>query len=273
MQARILAHVESLEYTKELARQIAEQLVDQYEVKEIIDDPQGFTDSILAALVLLLLPHAKAVAAEAADYAGELALADISGKDLAAIVDESQAKFLAFAQPALQLETDRLAARVQDMLAGGAALTTLTAVLASPATKEALLAPMIGLTRRLAASWIQFVERDVNDAAVLATERAQLMPVTLTWVAVMDRNTCDGEVEFACAPRHGMAATLAEWSAMGMPGSSVLICSMHSPRGGSACRCLLAINEMAAGVAAPVRAAQAIRAGKDRAIAAMGRAA
>jgi len=48
---------------------------------------------------------------------------------------------------------------------------------------------------------------------------------TAVWIAVVDKNTCDD-----CLGRHGHEATMAEWEAVGLPGSDNLLCDGR-------CRC------------------------------------
>lgn len=265
---------------KELARQIALQLLQNADVRTIVNDPQSFVESLVAALVDALGPYARNLADEAAAYALDIANTTLTDDELDQIVDDTRRKFIAFALPALTDSVNGLSARVNDMIASGVALIVVHSALSSDIARAALIAPLIGVTKRLVAGWIQFVDRDVNDAAMskladlfAGEDNADAEPTLLTWVAVMDRNTCganDDPLEHYCRPRHGQAKELSEWAALGMPGSPVLECSMRSTRGASPCRCVLSLHSRAALIQKPVVVSAAIKSGRDRAIADVG---
>ncbi len=275
----ILRHAEEVEYMKELARQTAQQLLEDADVGEIIHDPEAFVERLLAVLLAELGPYARRLAEQAATYAEEVGLQELEAADIDRIADEAEMKFTSFATPALRDAVNAIVARIHDMAGAGVALTTIGSAVTSPAARAALIAPLLGAARRMVSSWIQFVDRDVNDTAIRMLAAAdtqddgsgdELQPLTLTWVAVMDRNTCGDDkdlVEHFCRPRHGLGKTLEEWTALGLPGSPVLECSIRSHRGASPCRCLLSTDERTAEITAPVSAGDAVKRGRDRAAA------
>lgn len=259
---------------KERARQLAEEMAAGTDPHDAVDDPGGFVEGLLIALMAVLGPRALRIARAAAVYAGELGLPVLSGDELEQVTDEAQRRFYASAVPALQDVVTQVGSRVTDIAAAGVALHIATRAVATAATRAALRAPLVGVAKRLAASYMQFVERDVNDAAAIAIlERSATDPKfaatrQFTWIAVMDRNTCDSDEPDAfyhsCAKRHGSMAGISDWRAHGLPGSPVLICSMHAPRGASPCRCVLADSEVAGGLG-PIDASEAVKRGKARA--------
>ncbi len=272
IEPRIHQHTEEVEYLKELARQVAVQALESADIRDMVNSPQAFTEALLAAIVATIGPHVRDMAEEAAAYAVDLGQPDLTDDELDQITDETQSKFLGFAYPALLTAVTGVAARISDMIAAGVSFPAIHSALTSGVARAALVAPVIAIARRLASNWVQSVDRDVNDAAM--TRLAQLIageevqPVALVWVAVMDRNTCgesDDALEHYCRPRHGQGKTLAEWGSLGMPGSPVLECSMHSPRGSSPCRCILSANPLAASIAAPIVASAAVKRGQARA--------
>jgi len=274
MKGVILSHVEQVEYMKERARQLAAEMASKLDPREAVSDPAAFVERLLIALLAVLGPDAVALARDAAEYAAQLGLPTLSADRVKEVTAEAERRFYASAAPALKDVVLQIAARVGDIAAAGVALPIAAAALGTIATQAALLAPLTGVAKRLSASYMQFVERDVNDAAAndllerSATDRKFAETRTFTWIAVMDRNTCDSEAKdafnHACAPRHGHMADIGTWRAYGLPGSPVLICSMHAPRGASPCRCIVADSEVVGGLG-PIDASEAVKRGRDRA--------
>jgi hypothetical protein len=272
----ILEHVEEVEYAKESARRIAESVLQTVDVRELGSNPRGVVDHILAVIFAKLGPAAQNLAALSAAYAVVLGLPKLSNAMVRELTEEAQRKFYAFAAPAMHDAALQVGSRVNDMVASGVDTASVTTALNDPAAVRALMVPLSAVTKRVSSSWMQFVDRDVNDAAVAAAveppkqrvrDRVLSFVVTgplFTWIAVMDGNTCDGKLAIACAPRHGLAKPLIEWRFRGVPGSPVLICSMHSPRGASPCRCVLASAKDLEAIEA-IDASDAIKRGKERA--------
>lgn len=71
----------------------------------------------------------------------------------------------------------------------------------------------------------QWLRQQVKSA--MNTYKLSKLPpkALLTWVGVGDENMCP-----SCESRHGEQRTLAQWKALGLPGSPVLLCSKE-------CRC------------------------------------
>lgn len=279
MQDRVLSHIEELEYRKQQAREYAKDVLGEVDVPEALSDDSGHVvDSIIAALLILIVPIAREAAADSAAYSEELGLAPLATADIDAIVDDTTDEFIVGARQALinglEMSLDRIRAAVDE----GVSVETIQKAITSDEASDALLAPLYGALKRFSGGFIQGVERNVNDAALQEFRRPSTTDVvsqavgaaeepTLTWIAVVDQRTCRGEFEHACYPRHGAEMTLPDWQKKGLPGSSVLLCSMFAPTGASPCRCTLADPDRAVTIPQPVRAAAAVKAGRDRAIA------
>ncbi|HEX8851173.1 MAG TPA: hypothetical protein VF761_16730 [Gemmatimonadaceae bacterium] len=283
-QRRILEHVEEVEYVKEHARRVAETVIARVDVRELAQNSAGVVERIIATLLAELGPASRRLATLSATYAVFLGLPKLTAAQVRQLAEEASTKFFAFASPAMTDAGLQVSSRINDMVAAGVDPAGVNAALSSREGPRALMVPLAAVTKRVSASWMQFVDRDINDAAVsLAVDppktRARdrvfgekifsfvVDARPFTWIAVMDGHTCDGEFPFACAPRHGQRRTLIEWRYHGLPGSPVLVCSMHAPRGASPCRCVLASPKDLEAIEAleAIDAADAIKRGKARA--------
>lgn len=284
IERRILEHVEEVEFLKERARRVAEDILARVDIRELGTNSESVSDTIIAAILAELGPAARRLASLSAAYAVFLGLPKLTATQVRALTEEASTKFYAFAAPTMKDAALQVGYRVNDMVAAGVDPAGVTAALNSRDASRALMVPLAAATKRVAASFIQFIDRDVNDAAVSAAveppeERARdkvfgekifafiVDGRPFTWIAVMDGHTCEGEFAYACAPRHGKRKTLIEWRYHGLPGSPVLVCSMHAPRGASPCRCVLASPKDLAAIEAirAIDASDAIKRGKARA--------
>lgn len=77
-------------------------------------------------------------------------------------------------------------------------------------------------------SMVQTLRQQTKDA-IREYRKDQLSGIAtrFVWIAVMDDGSCA-----SCEKRHGKSRTMAEWDALGAPGSAVLICRRE-------CRCSL----------------------------------
>jgi AcrR family transcriptional regulator len=261
---RILSHVEQTEYLKEVARREAARLLESADVQEFVDDPDRFTEALLAAILLALGPRAKELSEEARDYAEALGHGRIPDADLKKLTGTTDDDFLLLALPILLVATEPARAQVERMVTGASASTVATA-LESEATRKALLAPLTSAVKSAAATYMQGVSRSVTDLALeMFSDNGT---DTLEWITVHDDAVCDDVFENSCKPRHGKVLTRDEWDEVGRPGAPQLICSIYAKGGGSNCRCELVPSLVPAGILNPIRVTDAIRAGKERAAA------
>jgi len=270
MEAKILNHVEQTEFLKEVARREVSRLLANSDVRQMLDNPQRFVDELLAAILLSLSDRLAAMAAEARDFAAAAGLARLSAREVAAVEEESEDRFLILASAALFTALLAVDAQLQRALAAGVSATTLNASLASEATREALLAGFEATARSASATFFQELDRGIVDAAVQATNDGSVLlgeETLFEWLAVNDSHTCDDQIENSCLPRHNVVMTLDQWDEMGRPGSPQLICSIFAKGGGSYCRCQLVESGMigSGDQINPVDVTDAIRNAKERA--------
>jgi AcrR family transcriptional regulator len=275
VQSVIQQHIENVEYAKQMARELAGNAVEQLDLRDVLsNDAERIIEILLAGMLLLLGPYVHDVASEAATYAKDLGLAELSDADIEDVVSQQQNNFVEAARPALAIAIATAIARIHDAMQAGVSEEAIQLSINTDETAGALLAPVAGALRKYAATFIQGVERGVNNVALDSFQTpgdgAELGSVAvassnLVWIAVQDANTCVGNFAHACEPRHGTVASIEKWTKDGPPGSPVLLCSMFSPRHASRCRCVLADPKHALAIPSPVKAGEAVKRGKDRA--------
>ena len=195
-------------------------------------------------------------------------------------IREAEATLQAAVERVLSAARDQLLARLADLSAtvdrmiASTSLEAVQASLASTATSEALLAPVSSILTAAAAGVVQAVEADVNAEAVAstheqATQDGEDVPL-FEWQTVQDDRVCSDVLENSCEPRHGQQLTYDEWGVFGMPGDpdSPTICAIYARNAGASnCRCVLIPAGSAVASPTPIQAADAIKAGRDRALA------
>lgn len=261
---QILERVEASEYRKELARLLAEGLIDESDLEEIRDDPEAWILAFLAALVASLRAPSSEAAEDAAGTAGDAGLEQPDPETRAAIRAEAEREFIEQAGAALLAALLPLRDVLIRAEREGVEPETMAAALGGT-TGTGLLGSVRSAAKRQAVSLIQATERAVLRQALEQTSRPSSSAATpdpvYTWITLQDDNVCEGFVEEACRHRHGQQRTLERWRAIGLPGAPNLRCSSRQPN----CRCMLEFSSESPSVPEPVEVGEAIKAGKARA--------
>lgn len=265
MEKKILRHVEWVEFSKQMARELAVKAVEQLNLAEVLSDDIGrVVDVLLAADLVLLQPHIERITAEAAIYGGDLGLPVPSPALIEEVIAQRRREFIDGARPALMHAVGTSVLRIHDAMRLGIHEETIQNAINSDETSGALMAPVASALKRYSAGFIQGLERGVNDAALRSLQPTTTGPSPqLVWIAI--GNTCKGDGVHSCESRHGTVMSIEDWPKQGTPGSPLLHCSMWSARGSSPCKCVLASPDLLQHVPHPVKAAEAVRRGKERA--------
>ncbi len=264
--ADVLAHVERVEYLKELARLIAQRIGDDVDLQDALSNPD-FVDSLIADLVDALEGRnvITGAASNASKFAATVGLSELSEEDRRTLITETVSQVTAEGSSIISAEVDRLTARVASMTAAGVGDEVVAAAIGASDLGSSLSSALVSV----AGSIVTQLERDTLDQA-----RADFAPETATadepppdwrWVTMEDDRVCDGVLENSCAPRHGQELSEDEWSFMGQPGGFNLICSYYAKGPSSNCRCFLEPADGAATSPSPVNISSAIESGKSRA--------
>lgn len=263
----VLAFVEASEYRKELARRLAKALLDEIGIDAILD---GIDEGELLELLLADLGGILGQAVrDTLEHARTLGLSAVEEAAAAATLKSSTARVLKAGLAVLGERLAALDAAVDAMLASASA-DAVRAALGAAAVSEALLAPLAASLSSIGAGLVQGVESDLAIEAVAQTTETALAPPLWEWQTREDDKVCDadGIFEASCLPRHGKALLLEEWEGFGLPGNpdSPTICAIYAGPGRSFCRCWLILAGSAASTPEPIQIAEAIKAGKDRAL-------
>lgn len=268
----MLAFVEASEYRKELARQLARNLISQVGVDTLIDGGEQAASDLVTVLGEELAGLTRQAVSDAVSHAVADGLVEVDEASALETMRAAVARVLTSAQAQLASRLAELDATVSRILAASGA-DTLAASLAAPATSEALLSPILSILTGAAAGAIQAVEADVRTEAVAVTrERGGAegeQPPLFEWQTREDDKVCEDIIENSCAPRHGRQLTWEEWGIFGYPGDpdAPTICAIYAKNpGASNCRCVLIPANSAASTPAPVNISQAAKAGRDRAL-------
>lgn len=265
----IQQHTEEVEFLRESARNAVIDILSDAQIEEMLSDPEGFVDRLLAALVVALEPYVDELVQRAKDYAAALELAPVGDDEIDQAANDSQNGFLLAARPALLAAIVGIDDQIQAQLDSGVSAATLDAALKSEATQEALLGAFEAAAKRAAAAYLHDLERSILTIATDLLTQAQVagaLTLSFTWIAVMDSNTCFDIVEDSCGPRHGMTNSLDSWDrGLGRPGAPQLLCSLHTRGKRSGCRCVLTPAKSVAGLLNPVSVIDSVRRGKQRA--------
>lgn len=265
----VASHAGQVEYLKERARLQAASLLDDVSVAELLDDPQGYVDDIVAAAMHVLDPILDDAEQEAVDYAKELGMEEIDQAELDDARGDVENSFATYAAPALLAALAPALRSIQDQQASGIAPDVIAAMLSAVATRDALLAPFLSQLRSLVAFAVQDSVRSLFERArdLLVAGLGVVSSVKFVWITVEDLHVCDSEEENSCAPRHGQLYNVLDLIQLGAPGAPNLLCTIWgNARGvGSLCRCMLALDDGSIVPADAVDASAEIADGKGRA--------
>lgn len=270
--SRVLAHVEQAEYLKELARLKSAEAIGDLDVDEILNHPDLVAEEIADQLLVELEREIDMALDEAADYARSMGLAALDEDELDQVEAAAEDEFFLLAIPLLSVAIADVGRRLAASAAAGVSQQTLDALLDSAEGRATLLAPLAGASRRAGAAMVSSVDRGASILAMqlvaddperaadptAAAEMRQDGEPRFTWVTVNDGKVCEGDLEFACEPRHMMVATMDQWEELGFPGSPNLKCQER-------CRCGIEEASQRDIELTPVDAREAIAAGKERA--------
>lgn len=269
----VLAYVESSAYRVEVAKRLAQALVADVGLDGLLSGGSSLASDILGALG----EDIGGLVRQAVDDTIKAAIARglIEVPDAAAVAEAEQAvqKVLEAANGPLAAALDRLGASV-DSMAAGTSEEAVAASLASAATTQALLAPIASILSSTAAGAIKAAESAVQTEAVATYQEAATAdnpdaePPLFEWQTVEDDKVCEDLMENSCRPRHGLQLTYDEWGAFGYPGDadSPTLCAIYAKGDFSNCRCVLIPAGSAAGSPTPINVADAIAAGRQRAL-------
>lgn len=262
----VLAFVEASEYRKELARRLARALLEQIDPEELgAADADELLDLLLEDLSGILRQAVRDTLA----HAETLGLGAVGESEAAATQKAAIDRVLGSVRELLATRLGELEASLGAMVAASGA-EAVRASLGAAAVKEALLAPVASVLAQAAAGLVQGVEADVAMEAVASAVEAAPEPPLMEWQTREDEKVCnaDGIFEASCLPRHGKALLLEEWAAFGLPGdpNSPTICAIYAGPGRSFCRCWLILAGSLASTPEPIQVAEAIKAGKERAL-------
>lgn len=269
----VLAFVEASEYRKELARQLARNLVSQIGVETLLEGGEQAAADLVTVLGEELAGLTRQALSDALSHAAADGLVEIDEASALQTMRAAIERVLTSARAQLAARLAELDATVARILSASGA-DALAASLATPATTEALLSPILSILTGAASGAIQAVESDMRTEAVAATrEQGQAAPGTepllFEWQTREDDKVCQDLIENSCEPRHGQQLTYEEWGVFGYPGDpdSPTICAIYAKNpGASNCRCVLIPAGSAAATPEPVNISEAAKAGRERAL-------
>lgn len=266
------AFVESSEYRKELAREIARRILAAIDVRELLNDPAGYSADMLEALVRKLKADilADAVRDARAHSATALGLAPLTAAELDRLVTARVKTVVEEAQLQLDTRASEASRQINRTLDAGASVNAVLKSLEGQGGRSALLAGLLGILSQTGAGLVGETERAIIEGAgakvVDIADYRNEPPPLFEWETRQDDRVCEDVFENSCIERHGRALTWDEWGAFGRPGSENLICSIYAKGAFSNCRCVLRDAGMAEGrSASPLSITTAIEAGRLRA--------
>lgn len=254
----ILDFVSEIEYLKGLARKYALDAADQLNFDEIQKNP----DAHMALLIAILLDDLEQnVVLQAEDAAAALAAAvgfDLVPDTLDADIQDALDVIDTDLTDAADAWAHNLDTRLADFENSGLSPEVIAAAIATfEESMTAELADMLGSA----------AENAVNATASLVMDSFNIANGDINserrWVTVTTKKSpsCEGDMKTACAPRHGVVNTMAEWKKLGEPNAPNLNCVLWN--GEDVCRCVLV--PAAYQTATPLSAIDAIAAGRARA--------
>ncbi|HQQ75766.1 MAG TPA: hypothetical protein PLB01_00305 [Thermoanaerobaculia bacterium] len=269
-----LRYVESSEYRKEYARQLAKRLAADMDIRRVIDEGGDYAFSLLDDLVgkikESLLVDAVADARAHAKALGLEGLSDFEIRQVVAASVENVGTEAMHGLEARLAELDRALTRMED---GGASLATIRASVTAEGAAKGLLSGLSSVLTSTAAGIVADIESNVLRSAAFGTDQKMreddpdAEPPLWRWETREDDKVCEDLYENSCAPRHGDELTMEEWGAFGEPQSPNLICSIYAKGAFSNCRCVLEPANAAANPE-PLNITEAAARGRERAQAA-----
>jgi hypothetical protein len=234
--SKIAAYVAAIDDAKESVRQFAQARANAISLT-VDSDPRDIADQAGEAVMNFvddtLLAHLRDATVAYLTQTGHAAPADAS-------VQEEIDGRTADAGMKLVHDLEDWAARLNDsidsMHEAGISLETLAVTIApGGAFTKSFAAELFTILSDDGQGIVDEISAAIQDAYFVANVTPE---ESLTWVAVQDSRECDGEIETACAPRHGKQRTLAQWEELGLPKSPHLNCSVWNPNR-RPCRCVL----------------------------------
>lgn len=272
--AEALRYVESSEYRKEYARQLAKRLAAKIDIGEVIDQGGEYAFGLLDDLVDEVKGSVLDDAVkDAQSHAKALGLAGLTAFEIRQIVKDSVESVGEEAIHNIEsrlAELDRTVTRMQE---AGASIETIQAAVTSEGASKGLLAGIASVLTSTAAGIVADIESNVLRSAAFGTDQKmreddpEAEPPLWRWETREDDKVCEDLYENSCAPRHGDELTMEEWGAFGEPQSPNLICSIYAKGAFSNCRCVLEPANAAANPE-PLNITEAAARGRERAQAA-----
>lgn len=269
--SEVLAHVERVEYLKELARLIANDIGDKVDLQDALTDP-GFVESLIDDLVSALEDRKilTGAASNASRFAATIGLDSLSEDDRHTLLADTVAQVMEKGGEILSATVKGLIDKVGAMSASGVG----DEVIAAAVSASDLASGISSSLSSIAGSIVTQIERDTLSQArddfstpPVEAQAAQTpdVPPDWRWVTMEDDRVCEGVLENSCAPRHDQELSEEEWAFMGSPGGFNLICSYYAKGPSSNCRCFLEPAEGSRTSPSPVNVSAAIASGKSRA--------
>lgn len=254
---RVKSHVTQVEYIKELSRLRMERLVRQIKPEELFGNPVRLARRLAEDAQNGLLGEIGDMMRESNSWSKSLGFDPLSTKESNAIVREAVAEWRAAFEKKMTRSILDLQKNFRRDLKRGLSGDALKKALNRDAMKEKLTNEVLRGAKPQGPGLVNEVDRRLRDEALGRTKGL------FTWLTLEDDHVCEDSFDTACADRHGETMKLVEWRAVGLPGSTVLLCSSF---GRVQCRCeLVGADAKEIDLFEKVNVADAVKAGKAKA--------
>lgn len=256
---------EESEALKDRARRIGRDVAGRLDFQEVQRNPDDHMAYLIAILIALLeddiLPTAREEATRFADALGfeNAPDADILDAAIAAAIASLENDLTAQADDWAQDLDDRLQA-LEDAAVSQSVYESATAD--GSAMHVAVVAELASIFATAAGEIVNVVGSEVYEeySAENVDEDVDMTPRRWLTVHTSKAPSCDGPLEVACLPRHGLVKTLKEWEELGTPNSPNLRCVTLNDA--EVCRCLMVPTKT--NVPNPVSVSEAMARGRAR---------
>jgi hypothetical protein len=259
-QKSVREHIERVEYLKETARIRIEKIIRKIPTDELIrNNPVRMAKEITRSVRKGLEKEIQGALLEARNWAAKTGMDSLSIRESTDIAERVVKEWsAAFEQRTTRTLID-MQKQISRDLKRGVSGDQFKKALQRPAMKEKIHKEVAQKARSMGNSLTNDIGSNVREKALGKT------PGKFTWVTTEDDNVCSDSFETACEERHGVERTAKEWRKVGLPGSTVLLCSSF---GRIQCRCdIIANNSKEADLYEKVNVSDAVKKGKAKAAA------
>lgn len=254
---RVRDHVKQVEFLKEASRIRVERLVRQIKPEELFGNPVRLARRLAEDAQNGMLGEIGDMVRESNSWSKSLGFDPLSPKESNALVREAVAEWRAAFEKKMTRTILDLQKNFRRDLKRGLSGDALKKALNRDAMKEKLANEVLRNAKPQGPGLVNEVDRRLRDEAM---GRAKGL---FTWLTLEDDHVCEDSFDTACADRHGETMKLAEWRAVGLPGSTVLLCSSF---GRAQCRCeIVGADAKEIDIFEKVNVKDAIRDGKEKA--------